>query len=115
VVNARTGQQLALGLGLLEDLEAHRAELDILAAAAHRRAPWLIIHGGQDESVSVADGEQLASVVSHGASPGAAPPAELLILPEANHTFGSRHPFAGPSPSLTQALNATQRWFLRHL
>jgi dienelactone hydrolase len=115
VVNARTGQQLALGLGLLEDLETHRAELDILAAAAGRRAPWLIIHGGQDESVSVADGEQLASVVSHGASPGAAPPAELLILPEANHTFGSRHPFAGPSPSLTQALNATQRWFLRHL
>ena len=34
VVNTRTGQQLALGLGLLEDLEAHAEDLDILAAAA---------------------------------------------------------------------------------
>ncbi|HKH43933.1 MAG TPA: prolyl oligopeptidase family serine peptidase [Thermoanaerobaculia bacterium] len=111
VVNARTGQQLALGLGLLEDLEAHRAELDLLAAAAHRRAPWLIVHGSKDESVPAVEGERLASLSSHGA----APPAELLTIPEADHTFGSRHPFAGPSPWLVQALNATQRWFLRHL
>lgn len=111
VANARTGQQLALGLGLLEDLEAHRAGLDLLAAAAHRRAPWLIVHGGRDESVPAAEGERLASLSSHGA----AAPAELLLIPEADHTFGSRHPFAGPSPSLIQALNATQRWFRRHL
>ena len=93
VVNARTGQQLALGLGLLEDLEAHRAELDIggAAAAGHRRAPWLIIHGGGDESVPAVEGERLAD--------RAAPPAELLLIPEADHTFGSRHPFTGPSSS----------------
>jgi len=104
VVNARTGQQLALGLGLLEDLEAHREELDVLAAAARRRAPWLIVHGGRDESVPASEGERLAA--------HAAAPAELLAIPEADHTFGSRHPFAGPSPSLIQALNATQTWFL---
>ncbi len=107
VVNTRTGQQLALGLGLLEDLETHRAELDILAAAAHRRAPWLIVHGGRDESVPASEGERLAA--------NATAPAELLNIPEADHTFGSRHPFAGPSPSLIQALNATQTWFRRHL
>jgi len=107
VVNARTGQQLALGRGLLEDLEAHRAELDILAAAARRRASWLIVHGGRDESVPASEGERLAA--------HATAPAELLLIPEADHTFGSRHPFAGPSPSLIQALNATQTWFLRHL
>jgi uncharacterized protein len=110
VVNARTGQQLALGLGLLEDLEAHRAGLDIPAAAAHRRAPWLIVHGGRDESVPAAEGERLADV-----SRRAAAPAELLLIPEADHTFGSRHPFAGPSPSLIQALNATQGWFRKYL
>jgi dienelactone hydrolase len=110
VVNARTGQQLALGLGLLEDLEAHRADLDIQAAAGGRKAPWLIVHGGRDESVPAAEGERLAEV-----SKRAAPPAELLLIPEADHTFGSRHPFAGPSPSLIQALNATQGWFRRHL
>lgn len=107
VVNARTGQQLALGLGLLEDLEEHRAELDVLAAAARRHAPWLIVHGGRDESVPASEGERLADL--------AAAPAELLLIPEADHTFGSRHPFACPSPSLIQALNATQTWFRRHL
>ena len=106
-VNARTGQQLALGLALLEDLEAHRGELDLLAAAERRKAPWLIVHGGQDESVPASEGERLAA--------RATGTKELLVIPEANHTFGSRHPFAGPTPWLTQALNATQTWFRRHL
>jgi dienelactone hydrolase len=107
VVNARTGQKLALGLGLLADVEDHRAELDLLAAAGARRAPWLIVHGGEDESVPVAEAHRLAG--------RAAEPAELLVLPGAGHTFGSRHPFAGPTPHLIQALNATQRWFREHL
>lgn len=107
VVNARTGQPLALGLGLLEDLEAHRADLDLATAAGQRRAPWLIVHGGKDESVPSAEGERLAEQ--------AAPPAELFLLPEAGHTFNIRHPFTGPSRALIQALNATQRWFRRHL
>jgi pimeloyl-ACP methyl ester carboxylesterase len=51
VVNTRTGQRLALGLALLEDLERHAMELDILGAAAGGKAPWLIVHGDQDESV----------------------------------------------------------------
>jgi uncharacterized protein len=39
VTNARTGQQLALGAGLLTDIEERAPELDLLAAAAIRRAP----------------------------------------------------------------------------
>lgn len=107
VVNARTGQRLALGLGLLDDLEARGEELDVLAAARARHAPWLIVHGEEDESVPVAEADRLAE-----ASPGN---HELLRIPGANHTFGARHPFAGPTPQLIQALNATQRWFRRHL
>jgi dienelactone hydrolase len=107
VANARTGQQLALGLGLLADVEERRTELDLLAAATTRRAPWLIVHGAEDESVPVAEAHRLAE--------SAADPAELLVIPGAGHTFGSRHPFAGPTPHLIQALNATQRWFRQHL
>ncbi|HEX7184549.1 MAG TPA: alpha/beta fold hydrolase [Thermoanaerobaculia bacterium] len=107
VVNARTGQQLALGLSLLEDVESHRDELDLLAAAARRRAPWLIVHGEEDESVPAEEGRRLAE--------RAAGEAELLRIPGASHTFGARHPFAGPTPQLIQALNATQRWFRRTL
>ncbi|HVT59110.1 MAG TPA: alpha/beta hydrolase [Thermoanaerobaculia bacterium] len=107
VVNARTGQRLAMGVGLLDDLEACAAELDVLAAAGRHHLPWLIVHGTDDESVPAAEGAELARQ--------AASQHELLLIPGASHTFGSRHPFAGPTPHLIQALNATQTWFRRHL
>ena len=107
VVNTRTGQELPLGLTLLEDYEAHRADLDLLAAAGRRSAPWLIVHGEEDESVPVAEARPL-----HAA---AAPPRDLLLVPGAGHTFGAKHPFAGPTPYLIEAINATQTWFRRHL
>ncbi|HYX25119.1 MAG TPA: hypothetical protein VFC23_13280 [Thermoanaerobaculia bacterium] len=71
------------------------------------RAPWLIVHGAGDETVPVAEGRRLAAQ--------AGGEKELLVIPGASHTFGSRHPFAGPTPQLIQALNATQRWFRAHL
>lgn len=107
VVNARTGQRLALGPGMLAEIEERRPDLDILGAAATLRAPWLIVHGADDESVPVEDGQRLAE--------RAGGERELRVVPGASHTFGSRHPFAGPTPQLIQALNATQRWFRRHL
>ncbi len=86
---------------------AATAHPDILAAAATLRAPWLIVHGGEDETVPVEAGRQLA-----GQAGGE---HELRVIPGGSHTFGSRHPFAGPTPQLIQALNATQRWFRAHL
>jgi pimeloyl-ACP methyl ester carboxylesterase len=107
VVNARTGQELPVGLALLRDVESHREALDVRAAAARRRAPWLIVHGERDETVPVTEGDVLAAA--------AAPPCELLRLPEGDHTFGARHPFASPTPALIAAMNATQSWLIRHL
>jgi dipeptidyl aminopeptidase/acylaminoacyl peptidase len=106
VVNARTGQKLALGLDLLAELE-RSAELDVLSAAAQVRAPWLIVHGEEDESVPADEARRLAE--------RAGGENELLLVPGGGHTFGARHPFAGPTPQLIQAMNATQRWFRRHL
>jgi len=81
--------------------------LDVLTAAAALRAPWLIVHGGEDETVPVEDGRRLAGIATGE--------HQLRVIPGASHTFGSRHPFAGPTPQLIQALNATQRWFRSHL
>jgi dipeptidyl aminopeptidase/acylaminoacyl peptidase len=106
VVNARTRQRLTLGLDLLEEIE-RRNDLDVLAAASRVRAPWLIVHGEDDESVAVDESERLAAA--------AGGPWDILRIPGANHTFGSRHPFVGPTPQLIQALNATQRWYRIHL
>jgi uncharacterized protein len=107
VMNTRTGQELALGVGLLEDLETHGGELDLAKAATERRAPWLIVHGEADESVPMEEGDRLFE--------GGRGTREVIFIPEANHTFGARHPFAGPTPHLTTALNETQRWFRRYL
>ncbi len=107
VVNARTGQRLALGVELLDDFEANRERLDLVAAAKRRTAPWLVVHGAVDETVPATEGERLAAEARRQ--------RELLVVPAGDHTFGARHPFAGPTPELITALNATQAWFRRHL
>ena len=52
VVNSRTGQQLALGGALLDDVERHG---NTSASTSWRppagSAPWLIVHGEADETV----------------------------------------------------------------
>lgn len=107
VVNARTGQRLALGPEALAEGENLPAHLDLGAAAARRSAPWLVVHGSEDETVPAAEARELARV--------AASPKELLLVAGGGHTFGAVHPFAGPTPQLIEAMNATQTWLRRHL
>jgi len=107
IVNARTGQALPVDLAVLEDMESRRDDYDLEAAAARRAAPWLILHGSADETVPVAEGQALAAA--------AAEPRQLYVVPGGSHTFGAQHPFAGPTPQLVEAMNATQRWFRRLL
>jgi dienelactone hydrolase len=106
VLNSRTGQQMPLDVGLLDDLEARRDALDVEAAAARVAAPWLIVHGETDTTVEPREAEALAR-----ASRG----ARLAIVAGAGHTFEVGHPFAGPSRPLEEALGATLDHFERHL
>ena len=107
LVNARTGQELELDSSVLDDLEQHRDDLDLLAAAARRQAPWLLVHGEDDETVPIEEARVLAA--------GAGGSGCLIEIPEGNHTLGATHPLAGPTPQLIAALNATQEWFKKHL
>ncbi len=107
VANARTGQELLVGVEVLDDLEAGGDALVPERAAASVDVPWLVAHGADDEAVPVEHARRLADAAS-GVS-------ELLEVPATGHTFGAVHPFAGPTPELTQVLNATQTWLRRHL
>jgi pimeloyl-ACP methyl ester carboxylesterase len=108
VTNTRTGDVLPLYTDALDELEADTAgRLDIGAAAAAIRAPWLIVHGEADESVPVNE-----AVVLHERSGGH---AELLLVPHASHTFGARHPWAGMTRELERAMDGTVSWYLRAL
>ena len=82
--NSRTGQQMPLKSTLLDDLDAHPSRLNIIEKAAAINQPWLIVHGDADTSVPVSHAEELKA---------AQPNAELIIIPNADHTFNSKHPY----------------------
>ena len=107
VVNARTSQHLHLNLSVLDDGDAHSTEYDLEAAAGRREAPWLLLHGEEDETVPVAEAHMLAAA--------ARGEFETHVIAGGSHTFGAQHPFAGPTPQLIEAMNATQRWLRRQL
>ncbi len=105
VVNARTGQVMPMGLGMLEDVEANAGgTLDIRAAASRVRAPWLLVHGDADESVPVVEAREL-----HAASGGR---ARLLLVDGAGHTFGATHPLSDVPPMLERVVSESVE-FLR--
>ena len=106
VLNARTGQQMPLDVGLLDDLEANRSRLDVEGAASRVGAPWLILHGDQDRTVEVEEAHTLARAAST---------ARLRVIPGAGHTYEVGQPFAAPSPELDQAVEASLVHFSRHL
>jgi len=87
VLNKRTGQELPLKIGLLEDLDKHPARLDIIAKAREVKQPWLIAHGDADPTVPLSSAEALKAAQPH---------AELLGFAGADHTFGSSHPYSEP-------------------
>ena len=102
VRNARTGQDMPVGRPLFEDGAAH----DIPGAAARLSCPLLLIHGDADEAVDPAAARTLAR---------RAPDATALLVPEAGHTFGATHPFAGPTPALSRVMARLADWLGRHL
>jgi uncharacterized protein len=84
--NARTGQDLPMYIQFYDILMANKERLNVLKAARSLSIPFLIIHGTGDEAVPVNDAETLHRSAKH---------SRLLIIPEAGHTFGARHPFEG--------------------
>jgi len=108
VPNARTGQTFKLRTRVLDEATEHGdGMLDIGHAAESLLCPWLIVHGTADETVHLAEGEQLAES-AHGN-------AELLRIEEGTHTFNVAHGMRSPSPQLTQATDATVRFFAERL
>jgi pimeloyl-ACP methyl ester carboxylesterase len=108
ILNSRTGQMLPLGIDLLQDTERNAERLDMLSAVSRLSIPYLVIHGTDDESVSVADGVRLAEA-------GSSSTTRLQLIEGAGHTFGAVHPFEGTTRHLKQAVELTCGWFSKHL
>jgi dienelactone hydrolase len=108
VENARTHQMLPMDYEIVVDAVAHAPRFDISAAAAALDRPWLLAHGTDDETVPVAEARELAALATDSRF-------ESLFVEGAGHTFGARHPWAGPSTETEQLFSATVKFLARHL
>jgi len=86
ILNTRTGQELPLGPGYLEDAAGH----DLEEAAEEILVPGLVIQAEGDESVPPGEGEQLDEWMGT---------ARYVVVP-GNHAFDAVHPFAGWTDAL---------------
>ncbi len=84
ITNARTNQQMPHYFQFYTNFKEFESQLTIKTAVEKLTIPYHIIHGAQDETVLIAEANHLNSWSEK---------ASLSILPEANHTFGSSHPW----------------------
>jgi uncharacterized protein len=108
IQNARTGQILPLYTDVLDDIEQNAETLDIEAAAARIRVPWLIIHGTEDESVGFTEAETLKAASRRKKT-------QLLAIERGGHTFGATHPWHSPTAELDLVFDATLDWLAANL
>ena len=107
ITNSRTGQVMRLSTGLLDDVELHgNTKLNVEAAAAKIRVPWLIVHGTADETVPSSEAEHLHSL-SHRVS-------TLRLIKDANHVFEAKHPLNEIPPVLGEVVLETTNFFVRN-
>jgi Dipeptidyl aminopeptidases/acylaminoacyl-peptidases len=101
ILNQRTGQQMPMSTRILDDLEAHREELDVDAALANLHTPLLVVHGERDESVPVGEARHIAAT---------APNATLVVIAEGSHTYGAIHPLVNVPRELRVAMTVTRKF-----
>ncbi|HJQ10208.1 MAG TPA: alpha/beta fold hydrolase [Gemmatimonadaceae bacterium] len=107
ITNARTGQVMRLETDLLEDVEHHgKTKVNIEAAAAKIKVPWLIVHGTGDETVPSSEAERLHTT-ARGVS-------TLRLIDGSGHTFEAKHPLNEIPKSLETVVKETTNFFLRN-
>ena len=109
VENSRTKQQLPLYYQIVEDYHTNRLRLDIPHIVRRKLyQALLILHGDQDETVSVQRAHELKNWK---------PDAELVLLSGVTHNFGGGHPYCSPELPLEaqQAAESTVDFLRRVL
>lgn len=84
ITNSRTKQQMPHYIQFYDTFKENEASLTIQTAVSNLEIPYLILHGDQDETVSIKEAINLNSW---------SPNSNLEIISGANHTFGSSHPW----------------------
>lgn len=100
IENTRTKQQMPHLFDFYEDFKANEERFTISRAAKALRIPTLIIHGTQDETVSINDAYDLKKWIND---------SELVILEGSDHVFEISHPWDKDhmSPAMNQIVEKT--------
>lgn len=105
VLNSRTNQMMRLNVSLLEDIENNKnGILNIERAVKELNRPLLIIHGDQDLSVRIEEGEQIYEWSDKSKT-------EYFKIMKTGHTFDIKHPFEGSSEKFEKVLETTNKFF----
>ena len=86
IVNTRTGQQLPHHYQFYKNYKENKERLNIKKAAKKLQIPHLIAHGSSDTSVSIGEAGNLFEW---------SPAPKLLLVENADHVFGTSHPWNG--------------------
>lgn len=81
--NSRTQQQMPHHISQYWDFEQNAERLNIEAHCKANEKPCLVIHGTEDVSVSISEGEEMAAWTG----------AKLVRITGAQHTFGASQPW----------------------
>lgn len=84
ILNGRTGQNMPMKYQFVEVLHDNAKMLNVERAVKRMKKPMLIVHGENDQSVTLEHGYALHIWNSS---------AEFETIETADHTFGGRHPF----------------------
>lgn len=92
--NRRTGQDLPHGPDMLREILEADQTWNMEQALSELNLPLLVIHGKEDEAVLPDHGKNLVRWAR-----GSGSDARLIMIERTGHTFGTKHPFAGPVQS----------------
>ena len=105
VQNGRTKQDMPHNIQFYEDFIDNESKLDIKKACLESDKKVLIIHGTNDQAVSIEEGMNLNTWLES---------SFLVTIKNGNHTFSSKHPWEEHSlpNDLQQVVSETTSWLL---
>jgi len=106
--NKRTNQMMRLNKDFIADIKKNNKKLNILKAAEKLEVPAMIVHGDSDESVPVAEANEIYDHLDGFGN-------ELEIIEGGTHTFGIRHPVEGVTPEFETVVDLTEVFFDKNL
>lgn len=109
VLNSRTNQMMRLNVALLDDIENNKNDLlNLEKAAKILNKPLLILHGEQDLSVPIKEGEQIYNWSNKELT-------QFYKIKATGHTFDIVHPFEGSNQKFDLVLDKSLKFFNKNL